>query len=760
MSIEVLSPFPFLTDRKGDALNLGYVYIGDPDQDPELFPKAVFWDEALTVPASQPLRTDNGYVVNGGAAAAFFTEGAYSIRVRERTGLTPGPQAFYRTNVPDTEDALIDALASSAGAGMIGYDPEKDDYPEGTLGRWAEINFPLTIYDFGAVGDGTTNDTAAYALLKSAYFTGHDVHWPQGRFLVDADVGEFTPPVPYNYLNYRPPAITASSDSYLIARTGGEYLMKLGTTAADYSGCLRDANFQLPVIDGDNKEFTKGALYAPFFLDVRIDRTVRNGGAWFGDTAAPGPSAGLKGTATSENELPQRRRDTTSITNAVNPVITFSAPHGLWPSTGRRCVALKFYGAPAGWSAIADKSLDVLITSATTVQLLNVDSTGYGAMAGFAACYLNLPSMRVPKRISGVTNANPCVITTAIPHLYTSGDLVDLAEIGGMSPDRYRAAPFTGLQGQFTITVLSATTFSIAVNTTSTATYGIYTSSSGSGWAMAWVPPADCDTAEYYDNATDIDSSEVFSKHYRIHQYHNPITSGFDGKHYMDHFYNFPEFGEALCNIWAGGDNHFSGDQHDGPVRYPLILDGPRNTADGCKTNHGYIDPRPQYGAFARGTSANSELTASKLGIKSRVGYEIWSDWSGPGNYRTDGTNYYSNVTLPIDTFGRGQIAAAATFSMVDGSLVANIQCAATFARTPGGFGSGDRVASFLRPVPLTSILLAGMPGGAAHASQAATLEEDTSWSARTEFERRFITRVGGTPTDLNAVPFTFIYSN
>lgn len=94
MATVVSNPFKWFTDRKGDPLDQGYVYVGDVNQDPELFPQATYWDIAQTIPAVQPLRTIAGYIVNpdaGNSPAPVYTASAYSIRVRDRNGV----QVFY-----------------------------------------------------------------------------------------------------------------------------------------------------------------------------------------------------------------------------------------------------------------------------------------------------------------------------------------------------------------------------------------------------------------------------------------------------------------------------------------------------------------------------------------------------------------------------------------------------------------------------------------------------------------------------------------
>ena len=86
-TIAVNPPYPTFTDRNGDPLENGYIYIGLPNLDPQSNPVATFYDEALTIPAVQPIRTINGYASNAGTPARLFIDGTnYSIRVLDQKG--------------------------------------------------------------------------------------------------------------------------------------------------------------------------------------------------------------------------------------------------------------------------------------------------------------------------------------------------------------------------------------------------------------------------------------------------------------------------------------------------------------------------------------------------------------------------------------------------------------------------------------------------------------------------------------------------
>lgn len=86
-TIAVSPPYPTFSDRNGNPLDNGYIFVGDPNVDPQSNPVACFFDEALTIPAVQPIRTINGYASNAGTPARIFIDATnYSIRVLDSKG--------------------------------------------------------------------------------------------------------------------------------------------------------------------------------------------------------------------------------------------------------------------------------------------------------------------------------------------------------------------------------------------------------------------------------------------------------------------------------------------------------------------------------------------------------------------------------------------------------------------------------------------------------------------------------------------------
>jgi hypothetical protein len=137
-------PYPIFTDADGDPLENGYIWIGTENLYPITNPVAVYWDEALTQPAVQPIRTQGGYPVNAGTPARLYVSVRYSILVQDRNGITvyssPSEAAL-------PSSALVSFL--QAGSGAV------------TRTAQSKMREWVSVKDFGAVGDGVADDTAA-----------------------------------------------------------------------------------------------------------------------------------------------------------------------------------------------------------------------------------------------------------------------------------------------------------------------------------------------------------------------------------------------------------------------------------------------------------------------------------------------------------------------------------------------------------------------------------------------------------------------
>lgn len=154
-----INPYEFFVDGDGDALDLGYIWIGQPNQYPKNYPVVAYYDAALTIPAAAPLRTSNGYIVRNGSPTFLYINGNYSILVEDKNGR----QIFYVPDFLMTGNGGAVSLADlanqtdpSKGLGLVGYRNRT---------AWVALNYlGVSPMDFGAPGAGLTDTLNAVNL--------------------------------------------------------------------------------------------------------------------------------------------------------------------------------------------------------------------------------------------------------------------------------------------------------------------------------------------------------------------------------------------------------------------------------------------------------------------------------------------------------------------------------------------------------------------------------------------------------------------
>ena len=171
-ALTVIPPFDVYTEIDGQPLDNGYIFIGTPNLIPETNPINVYFDEGLTILAAQPLRTLGGYIVNSGTPAKIYIDGVgYSIAVKNKNGslLYSSPNGTGIS--PNSSGVIYDP----AGTGAV------------TTTVQAKLRETVSVKDFGAVGDGVTNDTTAInlAIVAVGSAGGGTVYFPSGTYIVD-----------------------------------------------------------------------------------------------------------------------------------------------------------------------------------------------------------------------------------------------------------------------------------------------------------------------------------------------------------------------------------------------------------------------------------------------------------------------------------------------------------------------------------------------------------------------------------------------
>lgn len=120
MAVQVFQPFEIFYDINGKPLDDGFIWVGQPNLDPETNQVSVFFDEALTIPATQPIRTRNGFPANAGVQAQIFVaQTTFSITIKNKNSTVIRSVAEVHS-ATDLEARLRDDTDPAKGAGMVG----------------------------------------------------------------------------------------------------------------------------------------------------------------------------------------------------------------------------------------------------------------------------------------------------------------------------------------------------------------------------------------------------------------------------------------------------------------------------------------------------------------------------------------------------------------------------------------------------------------------------------------------------------------
>jgi hypothetical protein len=190
--IQTNNPFPQFFDADGDPLDNGKVYFGQPNLDPRTNPVAVFRDYAGTIAQAQPVRTTNGYLVNGSTPIGVFTAGNHSIAVYTANDvlLWSAPDSSQYNIEVRSNGAALSSLAGPTGASLIGF----KSAAEGSVPRTVQsaLNASVSVLDFGADPTGAAYSTAAFNAaiayanarggVDAAGITGTTIYIPDGRY--------------------------------------------------------------------------------------------------------------------------------------------------------------------------------------------------------------------------------------------------------------------------------------------------------------------------------------------------------------------------------------------------------------------------------------------------------------------------------------------------------------------------------------------------------------------------------------------------
>lgn len=224
MSLNFVSnPYPYYNARnQGKPIFNGKIYVGVPDLDPTIvanqLPLTAKQQDGTKVPIAQPVSTNSGgYAVDSsGSLVVLLVDGNYSIRINDNKGQLALEQANVNDGVPLTAEGgvgrvntvvdlrLLEPTDDGQSIFLVGYtveglgsgdlyailnDPSPDNggtkfkTPEGN--SWNRPDeFGVNVQWFGAIGDGTINDSPAiqaaedysHPISKQLIFPGNHIY--------------------------------------------------------------------------------------------------------------------------------------------------------------------------------------------------------------------------------------------------------------------------------------------------------------------------------------------------------------------------------------------------------------------------------------------------------------------------------------------------------------------------------------------------------------------------------------------------------
>lgn len=184
-AFSVHEPFPQFHDRDGQPLDGGFVFIGTAGLDAQANQVPVYFDAALTIPASQPIQTHGGFAANGATPTPIYVDANdYSIKVLDANGALV---IAYPNAVDRFPAAVITGGLSSAN---VTYDRALTGTQlrtvEGRLRDFTSVFDFMTPAEIAGVQAGTFLVDVTAPIQAALNSGAREVYFPQGGYLISS----------------------------------------------------------------------------------------------------------------------------------------------------------------------------------------------------------------------------------------------------------------------------------------------------------------------------------------------------------------------------------------------------------------------------------------------------------------------------------------------------------------------------------------------------------------------------------------------
>jgi hypothetical protein len=366
-AIAVNQPFPIFTDADGQPLDDAYIYIGTANQNPVSNPITVYWDAALTIAAAQPIRTSGGYPIYNGSPARFYANSDYSILVRDKNG------AFVYTSPKETDFTSSEFISFvQSGTGAVSRTSQ------------SKMQDVVSVKDFGAVGDGVTDDTAAIQACLNAATAYTEIRFP-GVFLVTS-------------------GITVTGKNNLLL-TGGTIKTQANITALTFSSCTNitvSLNFVGPVNSQQYEVVLSGSAMADLFNSFTQTELLTNAAASSNSTATKVGNV-VTVALTSDAGLSINRGALSSI-HTINSGDRYVVFIDSGFASGVATAAPRFYRDSVEWNPQYSSNFNY-ITGATSFQVKVgtgriVPNATYSTISGYTGAAYDISKISLVKLVN------------------------------------------------------------------------------------------------------------------------------------------------------------------------------------------------------------------------------------------------------------------------------------------------------------------------------------------------------------------------
>ena len=271
-ALSIQPPFPIFTGIDGQPLEDGFILIGAANLDPQGNPITVYWDEALLVPATQPIRTTGGYPSRSGTPARLYVNSDYSIRVLNKNG-----SVLYSSPVATEQysDAVVTVASSNVTFTQGGVGAA-------TITAQNKMRQRVSILDYTGVDPtGLTDSTAGIqaAITYAKTLTSPELIIDAGTYLVSATLTFDLP----NYSTIRCFGLIRSSVSNNPA-------IRIGSTSTN-TFSLTVTGIKVERTSVDTSNLSTGVQLRNLvasYVDVRWCRNFEDGVYCYGDQANGG----------------------------------------------------------------------------------------------------------------------------------------------------------------------------------------------------------------------------------------------------------------------------------------------------------------------------------------------------------------------------------------------------------------------------------------------------------------------------------------